>query len=221
MFSSPSYPSSKRDLISCSTTKAGYPIPATHTTFGLLLELMNQSPQPRPAVLTLDWEFLPSLPADSLPTVPIWLDIDGVCGAHGSELPPPADQPVFALAMSSPWTATLSGKVIFTAGHLHDGGTELEIVRGGTTVCSSVARYGEEAGFVGLEQMGDGMEMEMEHISSMSGCAGLGFGEGEEWAVRAKYDFGRHEPMMDGGKAAGVMGIALMYVAKEGGAGSG
>jgi hypothetical protein len=178
---------------------------------------MNEAAQPRDAVLTLEWEYITGMPEGYKRTTPVWIDIDGVCSEHGSEVAPPKDNKTFAFEMETPWITPVSGQVVCTAGHLHDGGVDLQIIKNGEAVCDSPARYGESAGYIETTQMemdGMAMDMEMLHISSMGGCSDLSTREGDGWTVRANYDFGRHEPMMDGqGGFAPVMGIALLYIA--------
>ncbi len=65
--------------------------------------------------------------------------------------------------------------------------------------------------------MGINGTMDMVHLSNMSDCSSLGkMNIGEGWSVRADYDFNIHSPMLnDDGTVAPVMGIGLLYVAKE------
>ncbi|KAB5543063.1 hypothetical protein GE09DRAFT_237012 [Coniochaeta sp. 2T2.1] len=177
-------------------------------TFSFGLELMNEVPQPRDAILTIELQYLPTVPLGFKPLTPIWLDIDDEfgCGERGSELPPPDDTETFSFGMDDhhPWTVPFDGTVVLVGGHIHDGGLNLEFRRDGEVVCDSVARYGESEGYV------DGR---MAHISSMGTCTGIEVRRGERWTVRANYDFGRWMPMMEGERVASVMGIGLLYVA--------
>ncbi|KAK0742343.1 hypothetical protein B0T21DRAFT_381975 [Apiosordaria backusii] len=55
------------------------------------------------------------------------------------------------------------------------------------------------------------------HVSSISTCTLPGrIEKGEEWTVRANYDFAKHAPMVHGGELAPVMGMSLMYVVEDG-----
>ena len=164
---------------------------------------MNEVPETRDAVVTVEFEYLPAQTRGVQPVRTVWLDIDGVCDANNAEVPPPTDRTTFSLAMEDHWTMSLSGEVVSFMNHLHDGGLSLQVIKSGKTVCDSAARYGESAGFV---------DAKMPHISSMSECPDLTVQEGEKWWVKARYDFDKHSPMMEGSTPAPVMGIALLYI---------
>jgi hypothetical protein len=224
------------------TIKAGYHI--TPTSFlGLELELMNLSPLPRPVFVTITYEYIPLLgisvrdspslaPHSSLSpssigfraVTPIWLDITGICGS--SSFSPPnstTTSPItsFSASMSPPWTSILNGQTIFAAGHLHDGGIFLSILRNGRSVCDSIARYPFIKGDGDLNGEGDDVHDDGAfggHIVDMSVCRNVEvMRKGEEWGVRAEYNFGMHKPIMgEHGRPREVMGIAILYVAVTG-----
>lgn len=184
------------------TVKAGYYVGA-NDSLGLLLELMNEVMEARDAVLTIDWEYLPGRPRDHKLVTLVWLDIDGVCSIHGSELHPPNDMTIFSFEMQEPWMTTTSaaGEIIVGFGHLHDGGVDIQIIKNGETIFDSIARYGESAGYVQVTEMemdGKKMAMEMTHISSMSELSNIKTEAGDRWTVKANYDFGKHQAMMEG-----------------------
>ena len=162
--------------------------------------------KPRDAYMTMTFEFIRGSPAGFAHVEPLWFDIGGCVD---SKLPAKPDA---HFDYTSPvWTSGgVSGRVTFVAGHLHDGGTRLEVVRNGEVACVSVAEYGCEGGEVGKEmEMGMGM-----HISSMSTCQNAGRVElGDEWTVKAHYDTKLHAPMVNmDGSLEPIMGIALLYV---------
>jgi len=189
----------------------------------MVSELMNEARQPRDAVITIDWEFLPGSLARtaSVQAVrPIWLDIDGACGAYqaeASEVPVPAggERIPFRLTMSPAWTSTVAGEVVLGVPHLHDGGVVLETTRNGRVACRAEARYGEDPGFVSPDggEM-PGMDMRTSHISSVDQCRGLGRTEvGDTWSVTASYDMAAHEGMVgEDGKPSPIMGLSVVYV---------
>jgi hypothetical protein len=211
----------------------------------MVSELMNETPGPRDAFVTITYEYIPNYPnfpsaSDFQPLTPMWLDIGG-CG-H-SEQPVPAGKMKFEYT-SPPWTASISGRVMAVYSHLHDGGVEMEVFRGEERVCKVSPGYGERKEFVGHghnhqhgsshengreeeKSTSDGeklevrsveiREIEMKHISSIPSCMNLGRMEkGEEWTITARYDLKAHEPMDDGsGTPEPVMGIAIMYVVEE------
>lgn len=165
---------------------------------------MNEVLEARDAFLTIEWEYLPAVPRGFRPVTIVWLDIAGNCG--GSDLTPPNSTTMFSFETEEPWTIGpgSAGEVVLTAGHVNDGGVDLQLIRDGEVACDSVAGYGESAGYVDTRMM---------HISSMSECSGLTVQVGDKWSVKANYDFDKHEPMMEGSNLAPVMGIGVLYIA--------
>lgn len=156
------------------TQKAGYHV-SDNDSFQFLAELMNEVHEERAAIISIDWEFVPSAAAVMASSAfasvtPLWLDIAGTCGENGSEVAvpiitnttatsntstgamgsTPAD--AFSLVMDPPWTSNFSAKVLLALGHLHDGGIDFQVIAKETNkdavVCNSVAGYGESAGYV-------------------------------------------------------------------------
>jgi hypothetical protein len=200
-----------------STEKAGYYIlPNENVAFNV--ELMNMVDEPRDAYMTMTYEYIEGMPSGFSNVKSLWFDIGG-CGS--SELPA---KPNAHFDYSSPlWTVPsgVGGKVTFIAGHLHDGGTRLEVMRNGGLECESVAKYGCEKMEGELEKRHGhdmpGMNMTGMHISSMSSCKDVGkVKPGDEWTITAHYNTALHEPMVNSdGSLEPIMGIALVYVAEE------
>ncbi|OAA64219.1 hypothetical protein SPI_02866 [Niveomyces insectorum RCEF 264] len=219
------------DLTVGGSRKAGYYV-APNDTFGLVVELMNSEADARPAVVTLTWDYVAkdarnNTGAGFAAVVPLWLDIDGACGAftNNSEVAVPADSAVFTYTMPVPWTPAARLDVYAAAGHLHDGGLQLDFVKNGQVVCSSVAAYGETPGYVSppAAGMGTGMGMGMgttgmtdadtTHISSLTYCPDLGTTHaGDQWSVTAHYNLTAHPGMETAsGASMAIMGIGLMF----------
>lgn len=72
----------------------------------------------------------------------IWLDIDG-CGS--GEVP--AQEGHYELK-SPVWRSTISGRLLTTTGHTHDGGDIVRTYINGQVVCKSQQLYGTRPGFV-------------------------------------------------------------------------
>ena len=223
------------DHTTASTQKAGYYI-APGSTFYFSAEIMNDKPETRDAALVVDWEFVPNTPGFKQAT-PLWLDIDGACGARGSQVPVPDNgaAKVFSLAMTPPWKATISADILMIGSHLHDGGESLQVTKNGATVCDSVAKYGESEGYVSTTIHEHGLlaavpgsgvskdkrapahTIKTPHLSSMSLCEPLGLKvqPGDEWSVRANYNLTNHKGMAEGSGLAPIMGIGVVYVVKN------
>ena len=84
----------------------------------------------RDAVLTVTWEYIPSVPAGFDKVKPLWLDIGG-CGS--SDVPAKPNQ-AFQYTDPNPWTSNFTGRITTMGGHLHDGGTHLTVKKN-NTVC--------------------------------------------------------------------------------------
>ncbi|TKA64965.1 hypothetical protein B0A55_09906 [Friedmanniomyces simplex] len=127
------------------TEQAGYYIAPTDE-LAVVVELMNMLPTNQTGMLTMTYEYIPHPPSSFSRVKALWLDIGGCNGS--------SDQPVLsttqAFNYTSPaWTSGISGKVTFIGGHLHDGGTQLRVLRNGTEECDCVATYGANAAYIG------------------------------------------------------------------------
>jgi hypothetical protein len=182
---------------------------------------MNETPNNLTGILTIDYEFLPAspFPASFQKLTSIWLDVGG-CGSSDMLVQPST---TFTLNMSTPWSvpeassALDAGHIILAGGHLHDGGTHVDILRNNIPICNSVATYGATPGYVESESG-------MQHISNMTMCGSNGSEDflnndnavrtGDEFSLLAHYDTKAHAGMSEpDGSPAPVMGIAVLYVA--------
>ena len=179
---------------------------------------MNQALANQTAVVTITFEYLPGLPTDFHEVTPVWLDIGG-CG--GSDEPAKNDT---AFQYTSPvWTANATGQVTCVAGHLHDGGTNLDITKNSDTLCDCVAAYGQNPGYIdpaGTTMNMGGMSGSManmgKHISSLTECSTGQINLGDTLSVTAHYNTSEYSAMIDtDGSLAPIMGIGLMYVAQN------
>ncbi len=153
---------------------------------------MNETEDPREAVVTIEWEYVAASSSSNAsapggggggfgPATPVWLDIDGACGSFttASEVAVPDGTAVFSVAMQPAWTSAggaAGGDVLAILNHLHDGGVDLQVTRNGTAVCSGAARYGESPGYIDPMPAGgggDGMEMTMAGSMDGTGTAAM------------------------------------------------
>jgi hypothetical protein len=186
------------DLTVAGTVKAGYEV-RDGDVIAMGGELMNMQSEEREVRLTMVFEFIPTVPKKFKKVKGYWLDVGG-CGS--SDVEAKEDQ---AFEYSSPkFRSEELGSVVFTASHLHDGGTHAEIRKQGKVVCDSEAAYGKEG--------------DERHIEALSACTDVGRTKpGDEWSITAYYNTSLHAPMrnMDGSLEP-VMGISLVYVAVDG-----
>ncbi|OCT49449.1 hypothetical protein CLCR_04839 [Cladophialophora carrionii] len=187
------------------TFKAGYYI-GTSDEVSLAVDLMNMR-QDRPQddiVFTITYEYVHARDAQGFsPIIPYWLDVGG-CRT--------SDQPAYrdsTFIYTSPvLLGTQQGTITFVGGHLHDGGTHINLIKNGKLSCGASAAYDP---YANVNDAGT-----TEHISSIGTCTMLGeTTPGDGWFINAYYDTTVHEPMalMDGSLEP-VMGIMLLYVAQ-------
>jgi len=165
-------------------------------------ELMNMRDTSQRVLLSVIWEYIPSIPSGFKEVTPYWLDIGG---CSDSRKPAKAGS---EFSYSSPnLTSNFKGRVAFIGGHLHDGGTMLEVFRNDKTVCVNTPGYSSV----------EVAALTLGHISSMTRCEDVGRVEpGDKWRLMAHYDTTQHAPMMSNdGTLEPVMGIALAYVVKD------
>ena len=190
------------NLCANGTVKAGYHV-ASDDEIAMSAELMNMSPSPRTAILTMTFEFVPGIPRGFAKIISYWLDAGGCSGDSSLPAIPNAAFDYSSPPFTVPEGSHSGGRVVFAGAHLHDGGTHARITRNGAVVCDSRAGYGGDEG--------------QEHVVSLSACMDVGPTKpGDEWSVTAYYDTAVHAPMenMDGSLEP-VMGIALVYVAES------
>jgi len=174
----------------------------------MIAELMNMNDEPRDAILTLTYEYIPSVPSGFDKVKSYWLDIGG---CRSSEFP--AESNAIFQYSSPPWKSHSAGRITFIASHLHDGGTHIEVKKNCKVICDAKAVYGLcDSGVDSISTNAN-----MMHISSISECTDLGSVQpGDEWSITAYYDTSKHSPMtnMDGSLEP-VMGISLIFVAEQ------
>lgn len=167
-------------------------------SWSLIAEIMNHSEQARTVFITLDVLYRPA--SDKLREVtPVWMDVDN-CGDSEYAVPAGKSNTLWT------WKSTLTGRVVSTGGHVHDGGvkTVLSNETSKQHMCTSVARYGSKPEFMGS-------------VEFMSTCVWDRLGtvrKGETLGLRAFYD--SSQPQSD---VMGIM-IAMVYETTDLGGGT-
>jgi hypothetical protein len=101
---------------------------------------MNMNDAPKEAYLTIYYDYVDGHPTEFQEVKPVWLDAFQ-CGT--SEISGRTPNAKFDFS-SSPWVANFEGEVLGTGGHLHDGGTQVEIIVDKKVICTSVPTYGTD-----------------------------------------------------------------------------
>jgi hypothetical protein len=138
--------------------------------------------------LTLDVLYRP-LSAKLRNVRPVWMDIDN-CGDSQYAVPAGKSNKLWT------WRSTITGRVVSTGGHVHDGGikTVLSNESSKQQMCSSMAGYGTKPEYRNT-------------IESMSTCVWDRIGvvrKGEQLGIRAYYDTAQPQP--------DVMGINIVFI---------
>ena len=185
----------------------------------MFVELMNENKDSRPVVATITYEFIPTVPPTFERVTSVWLDIGGCLDSEQ----PAKNDTVFEYSMQPAWKANFSGRITTILGHLHDGGTHLEVKQNNVTLCDTMATYGQSAGYnestsggMDMNGMYAGMDQTMSHLSSLTTCDMTGVvNVGDEWSVTAHYNTTKYQPMLiNNGALEPIMGISIFYVAK-------
>ncbi|KAK5019617.1 hypothetical protein LTR16_000398 [Cryomyces antarcticus] len=202
------------DITVNGTNQAGYYLGPSDNV-GMFVELMNQDATEQTAFLTITYEYVPSFPAQWYKVNPVWLDIQS---CNGSEAPAQANA-TFVLSMQPPWTSNFTGGITSMIGHLHDGGTHIEMTKNNTVICDCVATYGQNPAYMDASNSSmmsmPGMPASgMQHISSISTCDNGTVNVGDRFSVNAYYNTSEYSPMLNtDGSLTPIMGISLFYVA--------
>jgi hypothetical protein len=117
-----------------------------------IFHVMNHSAGPKSVFFQLRVRWSPGAAGGVRPLTPIWLDMNN---CRTSEYAVPAGPS----SSHWTWTSNLTGRIVATAGHVHDGGVRTTLTNQTTRqhLCTSWAGWGQKSAFQGS-------------IESMSGC---------------------------------------------------
>ncbi|TID27951.1 Diphthamide biosynthesis protein 2 [Venturia nashicola] len=194
------------------TTNVGYHL-RKEDKMAFIVDLMNENMKDELVYLTISYDYVPGRPAGFDDMKPVWFDA-AQCGT--SEVKAPKQSGNFTVTAPK-WVANFEGDILGSAGHLHDGGTNILLVVDGKTVCNSDATYGGSPEYVQKNPMMH-KDSAVEHISKMKVCMNESFTlkklvKGQVWTLKAVYDYSKQKGMLhEDGKQSSVMGIAIMYV---------
>ncbi|KAF1990265.1 hypothetical protein K402DRAFT_417724 [Aulographum hederae CBS 113979] len=183
----------------------------------MIIDLMSNSKETITLRLVMSYEFIPKAQAIGYKDVYMrWNDVGQ----------PSAREGVYkfkSMARSIP----VSGTLLYTNGHVHDGGTDTRLFINNKEVCRSTMLYGRRPGFMeaegamegGMEGM-EGMEgMKKrdgghgQHISDSSTCQDFGtIKTGDRMHIEAWYDSNKYPLMEHNGEKERLMGIMRVYI---------
>ncbi|KAF2665190.1 hypothetical protein BT63DRAFT_464449 [Microthyrium microscopicum] len=127
-----------------------------------------------------------------------------------------------------PMSAGVNGKLLYTIGHMHDGGTNLKLLINGKTACDSVMYYDIDGKIQKAKQTGAVARRSPEpqhshggsfggvHIASPGACTDYGeIKTTDKMDVEAYYDFDQFKTMTHEGKEERLMGNCRVYIGPE------
>jgi hypothetical protein len=99
---------------------------------------MNMNPGAKTVYLVMYYDYLDGRPSGFRELKPVWFDV-AQCGI--SEVSGRTAGSKFEIR-ATPWTANFNGEIFAAGGHLHDGGTAIDLLVNNQQVCKSSAVYG-------------------------------------------------------------------------------
>jgi hypothetical protein len=101
---------------------------------------MNMNAGAKTVYLTMYYDYVEGHPAHFKEVKPVWFDV-AQCGT--SEVSGGSPNTKFDIRATT-WTANFDGEILHAGGHLHDGGTVVDLLVDGKVVCKSEATYGTD-----------------------------------------------------------------------------
>jgi len=178
--------------------------------FMLMIDLMTEDTKPKNLTLEITYEHIPKGASGYKGATMYWLTI--------GEPKAKAGQYKFT---TLPSTSTVTGSLLYAIGHMHDGGTNMQLFLNSKLVCKSVMHYNARAGYIpvaGGHKLrrrqhgghGDGAAM---HISDPGACTDFGpIARGDRLTAEAWYDADKYGLMNHNGKNENLMGNMRVYV---------
>jgi len=198
--------------------KYGLNFPAS---FMLMIDLMTEDTKPKNLTLEITYETVPKTKPGYGAARMYWLTIGE----------PVAKKGVYTFNTMAQ-TSNVNGNLLYAIGHMHDGGTHMDLKVSGRVVCKSVMHYGVRAGYAGASGKMAGMSHKLakrqhahgsgpgKHISDPGACTDFGtVRTGDRLTATAYYDANQHGLMMHNGKAEKLMGNMRVYIGPSGLAG--
>jgi hypothetical protein len=150
---------------------------------------MNHAPEYKVVFYKIDITHVPMNDPETKTVVPVWLDVDN-CADSQFGVPKGESHSLWR------WKSNMTGRIVGTGGHVHDGGVSISLTNDTTKqrMCTSYAGYGTKPEYMGT-------------VESMSICANDRIGTvkaGENLLVDAYYNTRQ--------AAGDVMGIMIAYI---------
>lgn len=188
----------ERTAVDLTSLPYGYKVNSSET-WNMIVDLANWETVEKTVKVRVTWKYATGTDATSRsPLRPVWLDEDGCSMDSLISVPEGLSDTHYD------WKASIGGKLIAAAGHIHDHGVNIELTNksaGEALLCNSVAGYG-----------GPGYETPdgRKHVSSMSLCTGnpvATITKGQTLRLHAIYNVPAGHMAVDD-----AMGIMIAYI---------
>jgi len=179
----------------------------------LMIDLMTEDTAPKNLTLEVAYEYQDKSSSGYKPAKMYWLSV-------GEPSPPAgaAGKKQFSFN-SMPMSATSSAALLYSIGHMHDGGINMNLYVSGKLVCMSKMHYNAREGYTkGRHEKRQGhahggSENGVDHISDPGACIDFGtVSAGERMTGEAVYDGSKYDLMTHNGKLEKLMGNMRVYV---------
>jgi hypothetical protein len=201
----------ERTAVRLNTVKK-YGIDPGRGTMGGAVELMSENTQPITVYATMLFEYVPKSTPGYKEARLVWVDVTNC--AKSSDFTPLRG--VYQKE-SRAFTMNHDADLVFATGHMHDGGTVVELYVNGKLSCTSKQLYANRRGHYTEPKDGSVIShMAMpagSHISDVGVCKDwASVKKGDKLSVKAYFDEGMHPQMVNGkGKLEEQMGLVWLY----------
>jgi hypothetical protein len=194
--------------------KFGLELPAM---FMLMIDLMTEEVTPKNLTLEISYEYQ-TKSSGYKPARMYWLSVGE------PSVPWSGGDKEFKFS-SMPMYSASAGSLLYAIGHMHDGGTHMNLYVGGNLTCKSVMHYNARPGYtlgggghkVKRQHAHGGAEASAKHISDPGACTDFGpVKSGEKLSGEAVYDGSKFALMKHNGKLERLMGNMRVYVGPSG-----
>jgi hypothetical protein len=192
------------------TFKSGYYLDPSYS-YTFYTELMNMDQADKEVYPVLDYEYLPGKQPDFMDTRALLLNTN-VCTPEGAK---PVNDKAFSVT-SEPYLSQFDGSIVDIVGHMHDGGSSIEVALNGKHICTASAVYGATPQSIERSTRKYGLTG-AKHITYVEDCTDvIPVKKNDSIVVTSHYDFSKNRGMKNfKGKPEGIMGIAQVYLASH------
>lgn len=195
------------------------------SAFMLIVDMMVEDTKAKNLTLEITYEHVPKTGSGYAAARMYWLTIGE----------PAAKSGVYSFN-TFPTMSRTAGSLLYAIGHMHDGGTDMQLFVGGRMVCKSIMHYNSRTGYAkqtsgGASEMAGKTHAHKQkrgldrrdggghgghggsHISDPGACTDFGSVRmGDSLKAVANYDAGKHVLMEMNGRKEKLMGNMRVYI---------